>query len=175
MTKNFSRQGAKAQKEIHLAAASFARLRLLGKSFLTSLLLLTIASTAALSQNKSTRFDPDGSFWIIGTPPNGFSDFSAINLNAKKLRRLPPAGYQTNDGKTYRFKTLIVKRDNFTFTTLPAAGVSYSFAGKFLKGGNFAATWMGEEDPILEGTLTKFRDGKKVAEAKLKFMYFGGT
>ena len=68
-----------------------------------------------------------------------------------------------------------MKRDNFTFTTLPAAGVSYSFAGKFLKGGNFAATWMGEEDPILEGTLTKFRDGKKVAEAKLKFMYFGGT
>src|SRR2546423_2803958 len=131
--------------------------------------------TPALGQNKAARFDPDGSFWIVGTPPSEFSDFSAINLNAKKLRRIPATGLQTNDGKTYRFKTLTVKRDNFTFTTVALGGVSYSFAGKFLKGGNFAATWLGDESPVLEGMLTKFRAGKKVAEAKLKFSYFGGT
>ena len=145
------------------------------RKLLAVFLLLTLTSIAVLSQNKSARFDPDGSFWIVGTPPNEFSDFSAINLNAKKLRRIPPSGYQTNDGKSYRFKTLVVKRDNFTFTTVPVRGVSYSFAGKFLKGGNFAASWSGDEDPVLEGTLTKFRDGKKLAEAKLKFSYFGGT
>src|SRR2546423_12404017 len=131
--------------------------------------------TPALGQSKTARFDPDGSFWIVGTPSNELSDFSAINLNAKKLRRLPPTGLQTNDGKTYRFKILTVKRDNFTFTTMTVGGVSYSFAGKFLKGGNFAATWLGDESPVLEGMLTKFRAGKKVAEAKLKFSYFGGT
>jgi len=143
------------------------------RKLLTVFLLLTLTSIVALSQNN--RFDPDGSFWIVGTPPNEFSDFSAINLNAKKLRRIPAPGYQTNDGKSFRFKTLVVKRDNFTFTTVAVRGVSYGFTGKFLKGGNFAAAWSGDEDPVLEGTLTKFRDGKKLAEAKLKFSYFGGT
>ena len=141
--------------------------------FLVCLSLL-ILNPPVLSQ-KSARFDPDGSYWIIGEHPNEFLNFGGINLNAKKLRRLPSPGVQTNDGKNFRFKTLTVKRDNFTFTTVTVGGVSYSFAGKFLKGGNLAETWMGDEDPVLEGTLTKYRGGKKLAEAKLKFMYFGGT
>ena len=170
MFKQFSRKGAKAQRRVSNCGLSFAPLRLCVSVFCVSLLAI-----AALSQTKTARFDPDGSFWIVGTPPNEFLDFSAINLNAKKLRRIPPTGLQTNDGKTYRFKTLTVKRDNFTFTTVTVAGVSYSFAGKFLKGGNFAATWLGDESPVLEGTLTKFRAGEKVSEAKLKFSYFGGT
>jgi len=151
---------------------SFAPLRL-GVSIFCILLLTS--STLALAQTKSARFDPDGSFWIVGQPPNEFSDFSAINLNARRLPRLPSPGVQTNDGRTFRFKTVTVKRDNFSFTTLTRGGVSYSFSGKFLKGGNFAATWLGDETPVLEGTLTKFRDGNKLAEAKLKFSYFGGT
>ena len=139
------------------------------------LLAILIVSVPALAQKRSARFDPDGSFWVIGETPNEFSDFGGINLNAKRLRRLPPSGVQNNEGKNYRFKTATVKRDNFTFTTVTMGGVSYSFAGKFLKGGNFAATWLGDETPVLEGTLTKFRGGQKVAEAKLKFSYFGGT
>ena len=151
---------------------SFAKLRLCVSLFC----LLLTGWTFALAQNKSAaRFDPDGSFWIVGEPPNEFSNFTAINLNAKRLRRLPSPGVQENDGTTYRFKTVTVKRDNFTFTTMTRGGVSYSFSGRFLKGGNFAATWLGDETPVLEGTLTKFRDGKKLAEAKLKFSYFGGT
>jgi hypothetical protein len=82
---------------------------------------------------------------------------------------------QINNGTTYRFKTLTVKQNDFNFTTVARGGVSYTFSGKFLKGGNFAATWSGDEEPVLEGTLTKFRNGKKLAEAKLKFSYFGGT
>jgi len=82
---------------------------------------------------------------------------------------------QLNDGTTYRFKTLSVKRDNFTFTTMSRGGVSYSFAGKFLKGGVYAAGDLDEDTPVLEGTLTKFRDGQKIAEANLKLVYFGGT
>jgi hypothetical protein len=140
-------------------------------------LLLCIAVAPGFTQRKQStaRFDPDGSFWIHGTPPNGFSDFGGINLNAKRLRRLPSPGVQTNDGTTYRFKTLTVKRDNFTFTTMVVRRVSYSFAGKFLKGGVYGAGNLDDETPVLEGTLTKFRGGKKVAEANLKFVYFGGT
>jgi hypothetical protein len=149
---------------------SFAPLRLC-----VSIALLLSLTSPALSQR--ARFDPDGSFWLKDgtTPPTEFSDFSAINLNAKKLRRLPSPGLQLINGTTYRFKTLTVKRDNFTFTTMTLRGVSYSFAGRFLKSGVYASGILDDETPVLEGTLTKFRGGKKVAEANLKFVYFGGT
>ena len=166
MLKQFSRKGAKTQRK-----NSLAPLRLCVQMFL----ILLAATGLQANAQKNTRFDPDGSFWVIGETPNELSDFGGINLNAKRLRRLPPSGVQTTDGKNYRFKTLVVKRDNFTFTTVTVGGAYYSFAGKFLKGGNFSATWLGDESPVLEGTLTKFRGAKKVGEATLKFSYFGGT
>ena len=140
--------------------------------------MLCVAAAPAFTQQKnSARFDPDGSFWLHeSTPaPAEFSDFGGINLNAKRQRRLPSPGLQLVNGTTYRFKTLNVKRDNFTFTTMSIRGVSYSFAGKFLKGGVYASGILDDETPVLDGTLTKFRNGKKVAEANLKFVYFGGT
>ena len=168
--KNFSRHSASAQRGIGKLSFSVAPLLLCGSIFL--LLSLTVT---AFSQR--ARFDPDGSFWLHEStpPPTEFSDLGGINLNAKRLRRLPSPGLQLNNGSTYRFKTLNVKRDNFTFTTMSIRGVSYSFAGKFLKGGVYASGILDDETPVLEGTLTKFRDGKKVAEANLKFVYFGGT
>ncbi|HJT26258.1 MAG TPA: hypothetical protein VJ784_02525 [Pyrinomonadaceae bacterium] len=170
MNKNYSRNDATAQRGIGKPNLSVAPLRLCGSIFL--LLSLTVT---AFSQR--ARFDPDGSFWLHEStpPPTGFSDFGGINLNAKRLRRLPSAGLQLNNGTTYRFKTLNVKRDNFTFTTMSIRGISYSFSGKFLKGGVYASGILDDETPVLEGTLTKFRGGKKVAEANLKFVYFGGT
>lgn len=144
------------------------------QTFLASLLVLSLVSIPAFAQK---RFDPDGSFWLHEStpPPNEFSDFGGINLNAKKLRRLPSAGLQLIDGTTYRFKTLNVKQHNFTFTTVALKGVSYSFSGRFLKGGVYSSGILDDETPVLEGTLTKFRNGQKLAEAKLKFVYFGGT
>jgi hypothetical protein len=44
-----------------------------------------------------------------------------------------------------------------------------------LKGGVYGAGSLDDETPVLEGTLSKYRNGKKVAEAKLTFVYFGGT
>ena len=145
------------------------------KNFALILALFSLLVTPASAQKSSARFDPDGSFWIHGDAPTDFSDFSAINLNAKRSRQLPPAGLQLNNGTTLRFKTLNVKQTNFTFTTLVIKGVSYSFSGKFLKGGVYASGILDDQTPVLEGTLSKFRDGQKLAEAKLKFVYFGGT
>ena len=61
------------------------------------------------------------------------------------------------------------------FTTVALKGVSYSFSGRFLKGGVYSSGILDDETPVLVGTLTKFRNGHKQAEAKLKFVYFGGT
>ena len=126
-------------------------------------------------QTKKQRFDPDGSFWIKGNAPDGFLDFAGINLNGKKLRRLPTAGVQLNNGKNFRFQTINVSQERFVFTTVVLSNISYGFTGRFLRGGVFESANLDDERPVLEGTLTKFSSGKKVAESKLKFVYFGGT
>ena len=153
---------------------SFVRLRVC----LSVSLLITLSAVSSLSQHatrqNTQRFDPDGTFWIHGDPPAEFSEFDSINLNAKRLRYLNSPGLRTRTAN-HRFKTLTVKRDNFTFTTMTVRGISYSFTGRFLKGGVYASGILDEETPVLEGTLTRFRDGQKVAAAKLKFTYFGGT
>lgn len=140
-----------------------------------AMILVVLGALTSASAQKKSRFDPSGAFWISGEPPADFSDFSSINLNMRQLRRLPTSGLQLNDGTSFRFRTVVVKQTNFTFTTVTLKGVYYTFSGKFLKGGDFAATWQGEETPVLEGTLTRFKAGKKVADAKMKFIYFGGT
>jgi hypothetical protein len=179
MHRNISRKGAKVQtkatkKPITLFfVPSWAALRLCVKPFLVCLFVL--ASIPAVAQNKTARFDPDGSFWIIGEPPTKFSEFGGINLNAKRSRQLPVQGFELRTGKRIPFKTLTVKRNNFTFTTVTVGGISYAFSGKFLKGGVYSAGDLDDQTPVLKGTLTKFRSGQKIAEAKLKFSYFGGT
>lgn len=138
-------------------------------------LFFTLVSMPSSAQKGRERFDPNGSFWILGDPPPEFSDFSAINLNARRARRLPNSGVQLNNGQLFRFTQLTVQRQKFTFTTTQVRGVSYSFSGRFLKGGVYSETVLDDQSPVLEGVLTKFRLGKKTAEAKLKFSYFGGT
>jgi hypothetical protein len=149
---------------------------------MTAFLALVIFSTgivahglSALPQTKRAAFNPDGAFWLIGEHPNGFSDFSGIYLNGKRMRRIPTQALHLNNGRMFHYKTLTVKRDDFSFTTVTVRGVYYTFSGKFLRGGVFAEQDLYDEQPVLEGVLTKYRNGKKVAEAKLKFSYFGGT
>ena len=76
------------------------------------LALLFATWPAAPAQTKSTRFDPSGAYWISGEPPADFSDFSAINVNMRQLRRLPTSGMELNDGTRLRFKTVVVKQSS---------------------------------------------------------------
>src|SRR5687768_11105330 len=140
-----------------------------------AMVFVAVALTASVSAQQKSRFDPSGAFWVEGEPPAGFSDFSAINLNMRQLRRLPTSGLQLNDGTSFRFRTVIVKQSNLTFTTVTLKGVYYTSSGKYLKGGDFAATWQGEEKPVHEGARTKFKAKKEGADAKLRFIYFGGS
>jgi len=179
--KDYSRKNAKALRHTLRAVKgrSFAPLRP-GVSILlllSSLLILPgLGALPTLSQTKRvSTFDPDGAFWILGDQPTEFSEFGGINLNARKLRRLPPAGLQLNDGTNYRFQTLTVKRNKLAFTTINRRGVYYTFSGRFLRGGVFAMTELNDERAVLEGTLTRYRGATKEAEAKLRFHYFGGT
>lgn len=145
------------------------------KVIMLTTICLVLGISAIGQTKRSQPFNPDGSFWLVGEPPDGFSDFGGINLNGRRLRHIPSQGLQLNNGKTFHYKSLVVKRDNFTFTTVSLGGVYYTFSGKFLRGGIFAEQDLSDERPVLEGVLAKYKSGKKVAEAKLKFSYFGGT
>ncbi|HSK64201.1 MAG TPA: hypothetical protein VK893_10175 [Pyrinomonadaceae bacterium] len=140
---------------------------------LTTILLAFAIS--APGQTRRQQFNPDGSFWIIGEHPTGFVDFGGINLNGRRLRHIPSQGLQLMNGTTFYFKSLTVKRNDFRFTTVTRSGVYYTFAGRFLRGGVYAELALDDEQPVLEGVLTKYERGKKVVDAKLKFSYFGGT
>lgn len=145
------------------------------KKFALVLILTVCSSVVVMGQGRKVRFDPDGSFWILGEHPDGFLDFGGIDLNNKNLRRLPKQGLSLNSGKNFRFKNISLKQDHFTFTTVSLSNISYSFSGRFLRGGVFESADFDDETPVLEGLLTKYKAGQKVAEARLKFVYFGGT
>jgi hypothetical protein len=142
---------------------------------ITLVSILLVLGISAPAQTRRQQFNPDGSFWIVGAPPNGFQDFGGINLNGRRLRHIPSQGLQLINGKTFHFKSLVVKRNDFRFTTISLGGVHYTFFGRFLRGGVYAELGLDDEKPVLEGTLAKYVRGKKVAEEKLKFSYFGGT
>lgn len=153
---------------------------MLARSFLKSKLflplgLMAVLMTAGLGAVQEKRFDPDGTFWIQGKPPAAFADIGGINLNSRRSKRFPMAGVELVSGRRLIFKSLSVKRDSLLFATASLRGVSYSFSGRFLRGGTFSASDLDEQTPVLEGTLTKLQAGRKVADAKLKFTYFGGT
>ena len=124
------------------------------------------------------KFDPEGEFNVEGTLPRALSEISTIQLlrDARRSFQNPHSGLYTNRGVTYRFKTVSVTRERFTFTTVALDGTSYSFSGRFLRGGVFAELDSDQWGKIiLEGQLTKLKAGRKAASANLKFSYFGGT
>ncbi|HEX4966444.1 MAG TPA: hypothetical protein VF173_36890 [Thermoanaerobaculia bacterium] len=66
-----------------------------------------------------------------------------------------------------------LKGKAFSFTTKEVGGVSYRFAGTFVKLGNFPEE-RPEDEVVLKGRLTKLQGGKAVAESEVGFRYTGG-
>ena len=146
--------------------------------------LLIAGATLAAPLNKLSasgkKFDPEGQFNPLGNAPKGLEEVASFDL-FRSGRNRPftshaHSGVITTRGVVYRFKTISASQNNLTFTTAVRQGTSYRFTGRFLKGGVFAeldsSAW---DQPILEGTLSKFKNGKKVTESRMKFSYFGGT
>jgi hypothetical protein len=128
----------------------------------------------------ATQFDydreqlvPDGTYYIHGSAPRDFAEFDSFEIwtaydevNATggvQVYSASAAGLGTND---IAFALLTTKR--LYFLTKPSAeGVEYKFDGKFLRGGVLSD--LAETVPLLEGKLTKLKDGKKIAERAVKF------
>ncbi len=147
---------------------------------LASLLAAPPLSTLGAFSSSQKRFDPEGQFNPIGKAPKGLEEVASIDLfrsgRGRPFTSHTHSGVATTSGVVYRFQSISASQNNLTFSTRARGGTSYKFAGRFLKGGVYAemdsSVW---DQPLLEGTLTKFKNGKKVAESRMRFSYFGGT
>lgn len=129
----------------------------------------------------------DGYYYIIGTPkidnlPRGFKDFEYFNLyregfyNAiKEFSDEIPQGSVVLKNDLFRFAKLTVTDNKISFTTEKQKGISYRFEGNFTDETITVKDSYGKDytDTIaVKGTLTKYKNGVKIAEA---FVNFGFT
>ncbi len=134
-----------------------------------ALFVIPVIATPTLSQ----RFDADGYYFVQGRAPKGFENIERITvfLNAKKSDRMPVSGLNTKRGPVFRFADQQVTGKVFTFTTAAVRGTSYRFDGHFLRSD---PTEGDADEPVLEGVLSKYAGGRKIAETTLRFTYSTG-
>ena len=161
-----------------------------GRATLTLSCLLTISviainAQAAQAAKAGVRptlsqkaFRPYGYFSLVGKPPRGFENFDTIQYWSSDQsgpdiseRR---SGVNEAGGTVYKYAAISITRRNFVFTTRKVKGVSYKFSGRFLRS-DFVFSEMDLKKPVLVGTLSKYKNGKRVAEANVKLSYFAGT
>jgi hypothetical protein len=119
----------------------------------------------------------DGDFYIVNDRPEAFEDFEALFIetgdffaatkNKDDFLAAEPTGFIFTDRK-YNFKTISLGNKKLSFETEAVDGISYKFNGSYIEDeltqeGDYAA------HSLIEGILTKLRNGKKIAEMKAKF------
>ncbi|HVG31532.1 MAG TPA: hypothetical protein VM911_00570 [Pyrinomonadaceae bacterium] len=152
-----------------------------------SLLTMLSVSLGAVSRLYTSRrhfvqkpFRPYGYYSLVGAHPKGFENFDTIQYWRKEDEQSGPdiserlSGVTADEGVLYRYRTITINRRTFVFTTRVVKSTSYSFTGRFLRT-DFLNSELNFDKPVLTGTLTKYRRGKKVAEAQVKLSYFAGT
>jgi hypothetical protein len=118
-----------------------------------------------------------GEYYIIGELPKGFKDFHSLIVETTDYSlasaekgyqdiHIPPEGYVYANNKEFTFKRVAVSRKQLSFETEAIKGVSYKFTGKHVDEALDVGEYMAHAD--LEGVLTKLKDGKKIAEFKVK-------
>ena len=121
------------------------------------------------------KFDPYGYYTIIGKKPKGFHDFDSLSLSVYESEQGVGSGgiyvttaveHENNDGQSAVFG--LVTQQRLFFVTAPfESGFEYRFDGEFLRGNVVADA--GPRKAVLRGTLTKTKNGKKIAECVVEF------
>ena len=125
-------------------------------------------------------FHPYGYFSLVGKPPKGFENFDTIQYWRREDELIVSeiserkSGMNETSGVVYRYATISVNRQKFVFTTKKVQGVSYKFRGRFLST-DFVDDVLDLTKPVLVGTLTKYKRGRRVAVGNFKLSYFNGT
>ena len=138
----------------------------------------TIETTSPPDSNENVEyaFDATGDYYLVDDAPRGFKDFKAINItthgyeNPSNLYNyeavsIPPKGYLLTK-KKYKFTRINIGNKQIAFETETKKEISYKFTGKFVDN-------VQDEDGTyadLEGRLIKLRNGRKIAESKIRLL-----
>ena len=131
----------------------------------------SIGAVSFVNAANQKGFNPDGGYDVFGETPKGFEDVKRLYIFRMRNNRRPrySSGLDTwNDPEKstlYKFISSLITRNKFTFTTATIRGVSYRFEGRFL----FAQPTQLDDRPTIEGQLSKYKNGAKVAEGKIAF------
>lgn len=128
------------------------------------------------------EFSPEGDYTIFGSNPKGFEDFETLtvvttNYDEVKNENFPvePVGMLYLK-KEFKFSWIKIKDKQISFVTVTRRGVSYQFDGRYVDE-KVKTKVDGEEYEQtipLKGRLIKWRNGIKIAEAKVKFIEMCG-
>jgi len=143
-----------------------------------------VAGTRGQSDNSHFRFG-DGRFTIDGKTPRDFREIEALYLEGGSFKLAPdkkrmiadkPASLKGElQGKgrlRFKLKQAAMESDKITFESVAVRGISFQFSGTVFN----AAT--AKDDPAsvgIKGLLSRFMNGKKVAEAKVTLSYLEPT
>jgi hypothetical protein len=139
----------------------------------------------ASSPGSPTQVDVSGYYFIAGKRPAGFANFHTFQLDQQEAAGVA-AGRLTGNltlkrhvkGKDpydfWQFAQVTLDGAHLSFTSEERNDERYSFSGDFLRLGNLAMLVGNDKEIVLKGQLTKFRHGKIVSHAEVKFGYFMG-
>lgn len=135
-------------------------------------------SLAVNAQDNISRthiFNPSGNYHPLKRLANKSDQFIQFDLQVRRRKgKVIASGEVKGVQPWYKFIFVSVTNKSLKFSTAKVKGISYDFDGKFLGKGNFAEQWMGHGLLFLEGTLSKFVNGKKAAEVTTSFLYYPG-
>ena len=143
-------------------------------------LFLTLPITHFNSSEQQRAFRPYGFYFIQDQVPKGFQNVDTIQYWLPQRETSGPddtprlAGVNLVGGIRYRFSTITVNRKNFSFVTKKVRGVHYSFTGRFLRT-NFLNDELNEERAVARGTIVRYKNDIKVAQATITLSYWSGT
>ena len=139
-----------------------------------------VEGTQGQSDNSNYSFG-DGRFIIEGKTPKGFPEIESLYLEGgsfnlapdkKRMITVKPASLQGElNGRrkpTFKLKKAAMESDAITFESQTVRGISFQFSGTVFN----AATAKDEPASVgIKGLLSRFVNGKKVAEAQVTFSY----
>lgn len=140
------------------------------------LCIFCVAAYAAPPVITRLPSDPAGRYTFAGRPPASMKDFDSINLLALEGRPDRIAGEvgvkrPRAAPLVYKLVPTSISGERLSFRTQITGGVSYyHFEGR-ITGRRLPEAEGGYDVPLLEGTLVKFRGGRRLGEIKGEFRY----
>lgn len=140
-----------------------------------------------VDETNPEAFDPEGVYTVDGDLSPAFREFELFTINNKKLdvecdakdfgSLIAPtgsvietaAGSTASAGRSLKFQRIEIANTKIYFATEAVNGSRYEFEGNYLVNGNFYT--LDPDAKVLRGTLSKFQDGRKVAETEVSFTW----